>query len=297
MDQAAEQWRTDGWVLLDGLLPAEEVNEARCEIEGRRMDPPEFRSSRPAEEVLARDPAFRSEQFSGTVLFPVPDAPLLNRLFVHPELAAFARRAMGIDDIRIYQSRLWSKFGDRTNYEQPLHRDGNHSLVPVRSEPGWWFMECFVYLQDVDDANGAPRLVPLSVPGAAEPAGRRPLEPGEAPDLYEAEVTAPGAIGSVLAYRSDVWHRGTDIAPGAERHVLAISYKPAGHEWIGFDPHPPLAVNGDFIEFVGSCGPEELALFGVPRLGHPFWTVDTVDRFARMYRTLDVEPWRRALSG
>ena len=271
LDDAVEQWRTEGWTLLEGLLPRAEVDRAVAEIEGRDLDPPRRGPlRRPDEPVDDGGPAFRDDQFSGTVLFPVPGAPHLNRLFVHPALVAFARRALGTDGVRIYQSRLWSKYGDRTNYEQPLHRDRNHSLVPTRSEPGWWFMECFLYLTDVGPTNGAPRLVPLS---------------------GTEDVAAPGPAGSLLAYRSDVLHRGTDLEPGTQRHVLVVAFKPTGLDWIGFDAHPPLVINVDFVEFVNRSTPEELELFGVPPPGHPYWTAETIAAMAELYPELDLGPW------
>jgi hypothetical protein len=294
---AVEQWRAEGWGLVPELIPRAEAEFARAEIEGRDLDPPLHRGPlrrSDAREPAPDEPAFREEQFAGTTLFPIPDAPRLNRLLVHPALVGFARAALGTDDVRIYQSRLWSKFGDRASYEQPLHRDGNHSLVPTRSEPGWWFCECFLYLSDVDAGNGAPHLVPRSA-SVGEPPGRGLLHPGDEPDLYAHEVAAAGPAGSLLAYRSDVWHRGMPIQPGAERHVLVVAFKPAGLEWIGFDAHPPLVNNRDFVRFAEACTPDELALFGVPRPGHPYWTPDTVAAMAHIYPRLDLDPWRSAL--
>ena len=277
---------------------------ARAEIDGRRLDPPTSRGPLRRADADRRPmgapddgPAFREEQFAGTVLFPVPAAPTLNRLFVAPALVALAEAALGTDDLRIYQSRIWSKFGEVANYEQPLHRDLNHSLVPTRSEPGWWFLECFLYLDDVDEGNGAPRIVSRSAARAAnEPAARRSVDRSDQPALYDAEVSAVGSAGSVLAYRPDVWHRGVDIEPGRERHIVVVAFKPAGLDWVGFDAHPPLINNPDFVAFAAACSPRELALFGVPLPGHPIWTADLVEGLTEMYPGLDIEPWRRALS-
>ena len=41
--------------------------------------------------------------------------------------------------------------------------------------------------------------------------------------------------------------------------------------------------------------PDELALFGIPRPGHDFWTAATVDAMEEKYPGLDVAPWRDAL--
>ena len=300
LDAAAAAWQADGWVLVPELIPTADVGEALGELADH--DLPASPATSPSRRRFETDdgpdaggPAFRRDQFSGTSLFPVPGAPRLNRLFVHPRLVRFAERVLQTEDIRIYQSRIWSKYAGRVDYEQPLHRDLNHSLVPTRSEPGWWHLECFVYLNDVAIDTGAPRLVPRSKI-IEEPVSTRPQPPEAAEELYAAEVAAPGPAGSVLAYRSDVWHRGTDITrPGAERHVLVVAFKPAGLDWIGYDPHPPLSINADFIEFVAGSTPRDLALFGVPPPNHSYWTAATIEAMAAQYPGLDLDPWRAGL--
>lgn len=296
LDAAAQQWAGQGWVLVESLLPAEQVATAREELLAADLVPDTGPARRADTHVRRhrRGPGFRVEQFDGTTLFPVPGCPTLNRLFVDPTLAELARRLLGDDDIRIYQSRVWSKHGDHTDYEQTLHRDGNHSLIPIRNEPGWWHLECFFYLNDVDEANGAPRLVPNGPESGT--IGRGPaLAPDDAPDLYAREIAAPGPAGSVLAYRSNVWHRGMDLAPGTERHVGVVAFRPAALQWIGFDAHAPLVGSADFVEFAEGCTPDELSLFGVPAPGHPYWNAEVLDAMAATYPELDLEPWYREL--
>ena len=307
IDEAAEQWKSNGWVVVDGLVPAEDVAEALAEIPARdqQIDMPTGPTRR--SDTNDADARFRNRQFDGTTLFPYPNAPALNRLVVHPAIVEFATAALETDDLRIYQARVWSKYGDHTNYEQPLHLDRNHSLVPVRQGPGWGHLECFLYLHDVDEHTGAPRAVP------AEAAGRNglgigeglggpgtstgPLDHDEAGDLYAAEISASGRAGSLFAYRSDVWHRGVDIPEGVERHIVAVSFRPSKVTWIGFDAIEPMVNRPDFVAFAEGCTPDELALFGVPRPGHEYWTAAVVDAFSRIYPGLDVSPWRDALAG
>lgn len=297
LDRLSNQWRTEGWALAESLIPRDVVDQACDELRNadlalttgpaRRADAHVRRNRRGA--------GFRVEQFDGTTLFPVPSCPVLNRLFVDEHLIGLARRILGDDDLRIYQSRVWSKYGDHTNYEQTLHRDGNHSLIPIRNEPGWWHLECFVYLNDVDATNGAPRLVP-NAPGASGIGYGPARSRDDAPELYDREVGAAGPAGSVLTYRSDVWHRGVDLESGTERHVGVVAFRPASVDWIGFDAHAPLISSADFAEFVGSCTPEELALFGIPRPGHEYWTAEVLDIMAKTYPDLDLDPWRKALA-
>lgn len=296
----AAQWRSEGWVLLEGLVPRDVITAARAELEGRRLDPPTNRGPlrRPNEldDSTTGKAGFREEQFAGTVLFPIPNAPLLNRLFVDPRIVGFAETALETTDLRIYQSRLWAKYGDWADYEQPLHQDTNHSLIPLRVEPGWWFMECFLYLDDVDEHNGAPRLVPRTRPLQDDDrSGVTEAQQSPDPPRPEAEVSAAGVAGSLLAYRSDVWHRGTDLDPEAERHVLVIAFKPAGLDWVGFDAHPPLVINVDFKVFAAASTPRELALFGIPEPGNDVWTSTMIRELGALYPGLDTEPWLSAV--
>lgn len=301
---AAEQWEREGWVVVRGLLPEADVAAALAEIPPRDEIPAVDSGPLRRADQLG-EPRFRNKQFDGTTLFPFPNAPQLNRLFVHPALIALAEAMLGTDDIRMYQARVWSKYGDHTNYEQPHHIDGNHALVPIRQGAPWGHVEFFVYLHDLDDSNGAPRAVPASAAGRnglgiGEGLGGagtavRNASSDETAHLYQHEVSAAGGAGSVFAYRSDVWHRGIDIPAGAERHLLPVAFRTAVAEWIGFDEFAPMVNRPDFVEFAESCTPEQLSLFGVPRPGHDYWTSEVLDAMARIYPKLNLTPWRDAL--
>jgi hypothetical protein len=283
---AAHQWQTEGWALVDGLIPEAEIDAVAGDLE-RLYGADTFADYNRAAGFGDGSPQgrqFRSTQFQGMRGFPQPGCPTLNDLFVHPRLLEFARLALSDDDLRIYQAAVWGKWAGEVNYEQPLHQDGNHSLLPPRMEPGFWHLESFLYLSDVDEDSAPPRLVPRSHSGVAYD------------DLYKNEITATGRRGSLLAYRSDVWHRGTDFTrPDASRFVLVAAFRPAEAEWFGYDAFPRLGNNGTFYSFVAGKTPEELALFGIPRPGHAYWDEATVDALAAKYSGLDVSPWRDAL--
>jgi hypothetical protein len=121
-------------------------------------------------------PAFREEPFVGPEAFPFTSQGELNRLVVHPGILEFVEAALGQRDFRLYQAGLWAKYAGAANYSQPLHVDRNHSVVPARPDPGWWFLEGFLYLSDVEEESGgggmtttrtqrrrSPRVNPRSV--------------------------------------------------------------------------------------------------------------------------------------
>ncbi len=283
---AARQWQTEGWALVDGLVPEADVDAVAGDLE-RLFATDTFADYNRSAGIGDGSPdgrGFRATQFDGMRGFPQPRCPALNDLFVHPRLLEFARLALADDDVRIYQAAVWGKWARVINYEQPLHQDSNHSLLPPRMEPGYWHLETFLYLSDVDEDHAPPRLVPRT-------ARVKTYE-----ELYEHEVEAVGRRGSLLAYRSDVWHRGTDFARAdASRFVLVTAFRPAPADWFGYDAFPRLGMDATWHAFVAGKSPEELALFGIPRPGHPFWTEATVDAMATKYPGLDITPWRRAL--
>jgi hypothetical protein len=299
----AATWRTEGWVLVENLIPADVIDAAAGEL-GRLYPPPEvfhagsddprtraFLARRDPDLVFGdppvTGPGFRPDQFLGIRELPFPDAPRLNALTLHPELLRFVRAALGADDVRLYQALLWPKYTGVTDYEQPLHRDDNHSLVPPRSEPGWWQTEGFVYLNDVGSVADAPtRLVSVRHTGRVR----------DRPGGTDRQVAATGPRGSFLAYRPDVWHRGTDLtAPGGARVVLATAFKLAGAEWIGYSPIARRAPDHWFQELVAGSTPDQLTVLGIPAPGHPYWTADVVAELAVMYPGLDTGPWLAAL--
>jgi len=283
---AARQWQTEGWALVDGLVPEADIDAVAGDLK-RLFDGDTFADYNRSTGFGDGPPdgrGFRETQFEGMRGFPQRGCRALNDLFVHPRLVEFARLALGDDDVRIYQAAVWGKWAGAVNYEQPLHQDGNHSLLPPRMEPGFWHLESFLYLSDVDEDCAPPRLVPRS----------RSAAPYD--ELYEHEIPAMGRRGSLLAYRSDVWHRGTDFGrPDASRFVLVVAFRPAQADWFGYDAFPRLGRDAIFSKFVAGKTPEDLALFGIPRPGHAYWNEATVDAMTAMYPGLDTTPWREGL--
>jgi len=310
-EQQVDQWREHGWVLLPGLVPADEVDAALDDLWKIFPRPEEFHQGTGGERQAAfldgaderglfgkRQPppdglAFRSEQFLGRSLFPFGGSNRLNRLTVHPNVVGFAEAALGSEDLRIYQMALWAKYTGVANYDQPLHQDHNHSVVPPRMEPGWWFMEGFLYLSDVDEAVAPTHAVSVLDSGGDVEVGTRSIE--DFPELYAGEKAAVGPRGSYLAYRPDVWHRGVNLTqPGGARFLLGLSFKLGQQDWVGYENVQSRSTAKRFVRFVESCSPRELALFGVPLPGHPYWNRQTLDAMAARYPGLDLGPWLEA---
>jgi hypothetical protein len=308
-DAEVEAWQHDGWALLDGLISTEEVDAAAKDLvhvfpsaEEYHADPEAARDRwlgrpPPAREAFVwpdDGPGFRPEQHRWRSEFPLPGSGALNRMCVHPAIVDFMERAMETRDQRCYQAQVSGKFSGETNYEQPMHTDRNHSWLPPRMDPPWWHVESFLYLCDVDVGNAPTHLVPLSAAGDRTPTV--PLfMPRQDPELYAAEIAAPGPRGSLLVYRPDVFHRAVDLtAPGGARFLLNVSYKVAGQDWIGFHSAQSRATAPAWVQFVEGSTPRELELFGFPEPGHPIWNATLLEQTAERYPRLDLSPWRAA---
>jgi len=308
-DDEVATWQRDGWVLLDGLVGTDEIDDAAAELAELFPTPDEYHDDPagtrerwlgvppPSRELFTwpdEGPGFRPEQHRWRAEFPLPGRAL-NRLFVHPSLVDFAERALGSTDLRLYQSQVNAKYTGDTNYEQPMHTDRNHSWLPGIVRAPFWHIEGFLYLSDVDETSAPTHLVAVQ-----DSVGRSPtvplIMPKGDPEIYAAERGAAGPRGSYLAYRTDVFHRGVDLTkPRGYRYLLGSSFRIAAQDWIGFYVAQSNRSDPPFTEFVEGSTPRELELLGFPPPGHEVWTAELLDETALLYPRLDLTPWRAAL--
>jgi hypothetical protein len=304
------RWQEHGWVLLEGLIPVEEIDAAAEDLfelfphaEEYHADPEretERRLGRPApvDEFPwpHGGPGFRHDQHRWAGQFPFPGTGALNRLVVHPSIVDFALRALGSPDIRLYQASVSAKYTGITNYEQPMHTDRNHSWLPAVGRAPWWHLEGFLYLSDVGVTTAPTHLVSV-VDSAGRPTTVPLVMPDRDPELYGAERGPIGVRGSYLAYRPDVFHRAVDLTePAGARFLLNASYKIAGQDWVGYHTMQSRSTSPHWVAFVEASTPAELALFGFPPPGHPIWSTALLDATERLYPRLDTAPWRSVLS-
>ncbi len=311
-DAEVETWRREGWVLLDGLVDQAEIDAALGDLalvfptEEEYFGDPEGVTERwrghPAVEkelyVWPEDgPGFRADQQRWGATFPFAGAGTLNRLAVHPAIVDFAERALASTDIRLYQAQASAKYSGLTNYEQPMHVDRNHSWIPAGNASPWWNLQGFLYLSDVEASSNPTHVVSVRHSSGFESPYGVVLAGMEGDDLYAHEGPAPGVRGSYLAYRSDVWHRGVDFGtPGRARFLMALAFKHAGQDWIGYDQQQSRSTAPEWTAFVEESTPRELELFGFPPPGHPVWVERMLRQTALRYPGLDLGPWRAGLA-
>jgi hypothetical protein len=278
LDEVGER----GFALVKGFLSPAELTAAQ--------DALWLHFPRP-EEYFARTSDFaqyHTDQFAGVEEFPYRSWDL-NRLAFHPDLVDAAERYLGTEELHLYKVELWAKYAGASNYDQPLHRDyGSHSLVVPRRDGRYQQLTTFIFLSDVTDQDGPTRLVPYDR-SKEIPFTPLYLEFGAHADLEEAAV---GPAGSLLVYRTDVLHRGSDLTGvGRSRFSLLVDYQARGTTWGGKMSWPKQAPHR-WAKLMPRCSVRERDLFGFPRPGDAYWDEQTVADVAMRYPGMDMTPYR-----
>lgn len=303
LGHAAKQWQTHGFVILPGFIPAAELAPALGELPAMYPTAEGFHAG-----TDKRRDRFTVDEWAGIDSFPFLSTEL-SLLAVSDRVTHLAEALLADGDLRIYSAEAWAKYTGAASYGQPLHRDYlNHTLVVPADDPRFRQLEMFVYLVDVPAELGPPSMLsrtrtaglpakPNWYPRAdgADAEGGWVATTGR-PDLYDDEVRAAGPAGTVVAWEPGTFHRGTALTlPRGARYTVHLGYRPAGTEWGQRMPWVNRSHEIEWYQFVHRATPRQLALFGFPPPGHPYWTEATVAGTAQRYPGLDMSPWRQAL--
>lgn len=305
LDGAARQWQAHGFVILPGFVPAAELKPALDELPAMYPTAEGFHGG--SDERRDR---FTSDEWAGIDSFPFRSAEL-SLLAVSDRLIDLAETLLAAIDLRISSAEAWAKYTGAADYDQPLHRDYlNHTLMVPAGDPRFRQLEMFVYLVDVPEELGPPSMLSLTrTTGLLAKPNWYPRQDGAdseggwvatvaSPDLYDGEVRAAGPAGTVVAWAPETFHRGTalTLSRGA-RYTIHLAYRPACAEWGQRMAWAGRSHESGWYRFVYRATPRQLALFGFPPPGHPYWTEATIAGTGQRYPGLSMTPWQQALGG
>jgi hypothetical protein len=295
-DEIVATWRTDGFVMLPGHLSSGDLASALAELERMFPTPEGFHDG-----TDPRRQRFVVDEFDGIDAFPFA-SPAMSLLAVHPRIVELAELLLGRQDLRIYSAEAWAKYTGATSYDQDLHRDYlNHTVLVPTTAAEYQQVEFFVFLVDVPEDLGPPHLV-----SRVHTAGL-PMNPNFYPRtggsgdfvssddnnrLYAVEQSGAGPAGTVIAFSTGTFHRGTALRkPRGARYSMQLTYRPADADWAHRMSWASHSHEPAWYEFVPRATPRQLELFGFPPPGHPFWTPETLKGMQERYPTLDLTPW------
>jgi hypothetical protein len=291
LSECKRLWDTVGWCVVEGVIPPDDLAAAQRALPALFPTADEFAADAEPE----RNVAFREPDGAPKPQFPF-SAGALNRVVLHDAMLELAELLLNTDDLRLYQAMANAKYSDGApDYDQLLHVDyANHTLVVPRADDGYQLLETFVFLSDVTPETAATRFVSREHT-ADIPVERTYLHLEEYAHLYAHEESASGPAGSVLVYRPDVFHRGVPLtAKRAARFMLAVAFKPAATDWIGFHAFPARAEDMAWHRFMRHATVRQLTVLGFPKPGDAYWTPDTLAGVAARYPSLDMTPWSEA---
>ena len=313
-------WRRDGAVVLDRFFSQSEITPVRDDCDTL------FAAKRRNEDALIKTPdggvgVFDPAQFRNQDSLPFSASTAINLIGLNPRLIAFAKQALGVDDVRLYQCDAWAKFTGEADYDQPFHCDfKNHTLTVPGDNAFDRTINFMIYVTDVTDDLGAIRYVPN--PLATEILGPlRPVLPEETDGaegltreaisfnqthatgfahpkqmaLKAVERSGAAPAGSIVAYGVDVYHRGANLTrPGGWRYTITASFKAAGNDQIGWMAWPFHFLK-PWKKVIYTAGPEQLACLGIPRPGDAFWTPNTLALTQMRWPDWDMSAYRAAM--
>jgi hypothetical protein len=280
-DAALDEVRARGFALVEGFLGADELAAAQQAL-WLHFPKPEAYFADPTKYAQ-----YATSQFAGVEEFPYRSWDL-NHLAFHPDLVDAAARYLGTEELHLYKVELWAKYSGAADYDQPLHRDyGSHSLVVPRVDGRYQQLTTFIFLSDVTEVDGPTRIVPFER-GKDVPFTPLYFEPGA---LGDAEVPAIGRAGSLLVYRTDILHRGSNFtAARRSRFSLLADYQARGTTWAGKMAWPKQAPER-WAKLIPQCSVRERDLFGFPRPGDAYWNDQTRAGVAQRYPGIDMTPY------
>lgn len=302
LEDAVRAWREDGFVIMPGLIPQDELEPALGELDAMFPSAAGFH-----DRSDPRRGRFIGDEFAGIDSFPFTSTEV-SLLAVHRRLVDLAQALLAERDLRIYGAEARAKYTGAADYEQPLHRDYlNHTILVPSDVRGCQQAEMFVYLTDVPEELGPPHMLSRTHAGdlPARPnwyprgdtadSGSGYVAAKGRPDLYEAEISGAGPAGTVIAFETGTFHRGTQLtAPRGARYSMQVCYRPATVQWGDRLAWASGSFEPEWVRFVERAAPHQLQLFGFPPPGHPFWTPRTLAGMAERYPGLDLTPWRPA---
>ncbi|AKJ08417.1 phytanoyl-CoA dioxygenase PhyH [Archangium gephyra] len=188
------QLELQGWLLLPGVLPANELAAMHAAWERLAATLPNEGANTNWGPDLTSDPAFA-----------------LCR--THPRVLA----ALGVlldDDLHVRW--LHGRSPPRGHGRQGLHVDWSSPTPPERQI----LANAFWVLDDMARDNGATRLVPGSHRWARMPRGQYAQPQGHHPEERVLEARA----GDVLVFSSHLWHAGACNESGRRRRVVLAQF-------------------------------------------------------------------------
>lgn len=241
---APERYRfeADGFLLVPGALPRDDVAEVRAELVSVATEAEGYGYDHQASDLLVAGGSLRS------VTNPLSVAPVVLDVALHPGFYPKVNESLAGAARLLSNEYFVTPPGAKPRLG--WHRDAtDQNFATLELASSLVLVNCLVLLSDVAPENGPT----LAIPGSHRWRSDRVLPddwPGKpVPDGLPGHVKLCGEAGSAVFFNARMWHAQSANASGVERHALVFVY---GHRWMR--PFPGFETTED----------QALSLGGVP---------------------------------
>jgi hypothetical protein len=280
--QAKSHFHDHGYAILPGYLSEDDLKPAQDDLGLMFPTADEYHAGADP----TRNARFAGDAFAGIDPFPYKSVEW-SLLGLSEPIAALAEALLGTTAIRLYEAHNWAKYSGATDYDQLLHCDyRNHTLVVPSDDPTLAEVEMFVYVFGVPEELGPTHVVSQHYTTNL-PMWPPRLTQEDHPEIYAHEVSAAGPAGTVLAYKTNTYHRGTAMSDShGARFSIKASYRIVSDIWfdkIGLTER----LDESWYRFVERATARQLELVGFPPRGHRYWTPHVWSEVCRRYPNAD----------
>jgi ectoine hydroxylase-related dioxygenase (phytanoyl-CoA dioxygenase family) len=208
-DDAARQYRDEGYFVLDEVVPREELEALRGECQ-RFIDERDREMDRLGVDTLDLD-----HRGSRYFVHAFGKSPAVERFLFSDPMVQAARAALG-DTVYLFNEQYVVKAAER-GMKFGWHQDSG--FIPYAHAP---YLTCWIPLDDVTEANGTVYLLPYSRAGTRDVVEH--VRDEESNDLVGYFGDDPGdpvvvPAGSIACFSSTLFHRS---GPNTTDHVRRV---------------------------------------------------------------------------
>ena len=217
-EQQREQYAQEGYFILEGAIPQEQVAVLRdeCAFLVREQ---EAEMDKAGTDVL--NLSRRNSRYF--VFLPFKNRPALGKFIFSDLMAEICRATIG-DSAELFWEQFVVKGTDRKGAEFPWHQDSGY--VDRAHRP---YVNAWIPLDDVSEENGTVYILPFSKAGTRERVEHRPI-PGsnDRVGYFGSETGVPvnAPAGSIAVFSSVSFHRSGPNQTKAMRRAYSIQFAP-----------------------------------------------------------------------
>jgi len=219
------QFDRDGYVVVEDVLDAGEVERALAEIDPIEAQTDAYLRTRPDGRLTILE--------SGAITFSihlVARSPVLRRLAAHPAIAGICHDLVG-DDVNLYWDQAVYKKPEKPR-RFPWHQDNGYTYVEPQQ-----YLTCWLALTNATEESGCPCVVPgLHRKGTLAHRFVAPLG-YECFEHADDAVAAPVRAGGIVVFSSLTPHLTGPNVTAAVRKAYILQYAPVGAMILDGDPY------------------------------------------------------------